>query len=177
VTERWPKIVNIILVLVLILAAFAYVFQGIEYSTLRSSHEENLQIIQRQTQIIVDLRKTLTKESFQNFESEQVLRDWTANWILTRMPIVVEFFGTDIALRGQKYSMYQDCDDFAEAMQRDALKDSYILDKALVDKDGCVYGVKVSDLQNHIGIQAMTNNAYWYIEPQTGGVVKIVGRD
>lgn len=174
-TERWPKVLSIILAIILVFATIAYVYQGIEVRTLRSSNEQALQTIQRQTQLVVELRQKLTGRL--NFENEQVLRAWVDDWTLTKMPIVVEAFGVSIELRGQKYSEYFDCDDFAEAMQRDALRDGYILDKVLVDGNGYVHGVKVTDFKNHIGNMAMTDNAYWYIEPQTGAIVRIVGRD
>lgn len=176
-TERWPKVLSLILLAVLILIVVAYVHQGVEIKTLRQSSAQTLQTLQQQTHLIVDLRKELAKESFRNFESEQALRDWTNRWVVTRMPIVIEFFDTSFTLRGETYSMYQDCDDFAEAMQRDALRDCYLLSIAPLNKDGMIYGVKVSEFGNHAGTLAMTDNAYWYIEPQTGQLVRITGRD
>jgi len=178
-TERWPKVLNIALALVLIFAITAYVLQGIEYGTLRTYHEKTLQTLQHQTQLIADLRLELveSKTRYRNFENEQALRDWVNRWMLTRMPIALEFFGTDIILRGEKYSMYFDCDDLTEAIQRDALYDGYLLSKALVDREGCVYGVNVTDFKEHTGAVAVAGNAYWYIEPQTGQIAYIVRKD
>ena len=176
-TKRWPKITSLILLVLLILTATTYVYQGIEVKTLRQLNEQTLQTLQNQTQLVVELRKTLARESFRNFGSERELRSWVSKWVSTKLPIVIEFFNTSIELRGQKYSLYQDCDDYAEAMQRDALKDYYLMSVVLVDGNGQVYGTKVTDLANHAGAIAITDNAYWFIEPQTGTVVKITGRD
>ncbi len=176
-TERWPKVLSVILVVILVPMTIIYVYKGIEVNTLRAAQTETLQTIQRQTQLVVDLRKTLAKEQFRNFESEQELRSWVTNWMLTKMPIVIEAFGASLELRGQKYSEYMDCDDFAEAMQRDAFREGYIMDKVLIGKDGMIYEVKVTDLVNHAGNMAMTDNTYWYIEPQLGQIVRITSRD
>ncbi len=174
---------NIVLAIALILTVVAYVHQGSEIGTLRSSNEQTLQTVQRQTLLIVDLLKELTElkqeDRFQNFGSEQELRSWVLNWTLTKMPIVLEFLDLSIELRGQTYSKYFDCDDLSEAMQRDALRDSYIMSQALVDGNGRVYGVKVVSFlfENHIGNMAMADSTYWYIEPQLGTITKITLRD
>jgi len=177
VTEYRSKILSVVLALVLLLVTIAYVYQGVELKVLRVTQTEALLTVQRQTQLIVVLSQKLAKESFRNFGSEQELRTWTTNWQLTKMPVVVEFLNTAITLRGQKYSIYQDCDDFAEAMQRDALKDSYLMSVALIDGEGMIYGTRVSDFPNHTGIVAIAGNTFWYIEPQTGTMTVIIGRD
>jgi len=155
----------------------AYVYKGIEAKALRSSYEQTLQTLHSQTQLIVDLRLELAGLHYRNFESLEALQSWVSNWQATRMPIVLEFFGTDLILREQKYSEYFDCDDFAEAMQRDALRDNYLTSVALVDGEGRVFGTKVTNLEDHAGIIALTDNFYWYVEPQTGSIVKITRRD
>ena len=174
--ERWPKILSAILAALLILTIAAYIGQGTELKALRGTYADALKTLQNQTNMVAELRKTLARESFRNFKSEQELRSWASNWVLTKMPLVIEFLGTDIKLRGEKYSRYQDCDDLAEAMQRDALKDGLLMSVALI-RDGTMYGVKVTDLSPHAGIVAMADSTYWYVEPQFGTVVKIVERD
>ena len=179
--ERWPKALNTILTaslaVLLVLTLFVYVYQNMEVRTLRSSLEQRLQTLQNQTHMIIELRQQLSRESFQNFESTQELQAWINNWVITRMPIVIEYFGVSIALRGEKYSIYQDCDDFAEAMQRDALKDGYLISVILIDSSGTIFGIKVTNLANHAGILAVAENTYWYVEPQLGTMVKIARRD
>lgn len=176
-TERWTKALNIILTALLILVGAAYVYQGTEFMALRGTHEATLETLHNQTNLIVELRQELVGLHYRNFESEQELRSWVNSWVLTKMPIVLEAFGTTLELRGQKYSMYQDCDDFAEAMQRDALRNGFLMDRALVNSEGCIYGVKVSNFSNHNGNTAIADNAYWFVEPQTGQIVRITSRD
>lgn len=176
-TERWPKVLSIMLGLLLILAVVSYIYQGIEIDTLRSSQELTLQTLHNQTQLIAELRMELAGERYQNFESAEALEQWASHWTLFKMPIVVEFLNTDAVIRGQTYSAYYDCDDLAEAMQRDALRDGYLMSEALVDESGMIYGVKVTNLVSHAGNMAIADNAYWYVEPTTGKVVHIIGRD
>ena len=61
------------------------------------------------------------------------------------------------------YSKYWDCDDISEAMQRDALRDGYLMSIYLQ--------------RNHATCMAVAGNTYWSIEPQTGVMTKIVRRD
>jgi len=177
VTERWPKILNIVLALALLPIVVAYVYQGIEIKALHSSYDQTLQTLHTQTHLIAELRQELNGLHYQNFESQEALQSWVNDWRTTRMPIVLEFFSVGVILREQKYSEYFDCDDFAEAMQRDALRNGYLTSVALVDGEGCVFGTKVTELRHHSGIIALTSNSYWYVEPQTGSIVEITRRD
>ncbi len=80
-----------------------------------------------------------------------------------------------------------DCDDYAEYLQRQALRDGFIISLALLKdgtiygqkKDGEYYGVKVtSRIEPHAGaLLLLGTGAFWYVEPQTGAASFIVNRD
>lgn len=57
-----------------------------------------------------------------------------------------------------------DCDDYAEYLQRRALRQGYLLSSQLVE-DGKLYGVKVSEDGYHMGNLPMTKDAIYYVEP------------
>ncbi len=81
----------------------------------------------------------------------------------------------------------KDCDDYAEYLQRESLKDKFIVSLQLLRdgtvygkvKNGVYYGIKVTDrIEPHCGcLLLLGNGQFWYAEPQTGAVCFIVNRD
>lgn len=167
---------NIIIVLLsagLIFTLYSYYQQNYDWVEAHIIMDMQVEALVRQARAIEALRNP------QHFESVEALSEWVRNWTFTKLPIIVGESNSpwQVTFRtGNLSSEYWGCDDIAEAMQRDALKDGFILSKALVDYDGNVYGVHVSELENHAGNLASTENAYWFIEPQTGTITKIIGR-
>lgn len=132
--------------------------------------------LERSTLELVEVRKLLVPSDFEDYEE---LEGWVLDWVKINKPMVVEFFGFGLLVSGNSElaERYADCDNFAEAMQRDALRDGHRLSEALVDSSGAVYGVKVSQYSDHAGNLAVAGGVYYFIEPQTGEIVRIVNRD
>ena len=146
-----------------------------------------LKTVASQQQTIVIQARNLTKQAqtigtLQNprhFATYEEMSTWVIDWTAYKLPIIIGSPNSPLqfAVRAPElHSDYWGCDDIAEAMQRDALWDGYIVSTALVDRDGCVYGVRVSTLANHAGVLATVDSTYWFIEPQTGSITKIVER-
>jgi len=137
------------------------------------------QTVSRQSAALILQAKAIeTLQNPQHFESYEEMGSWVENWVITKLPIVVGESNSpwQLTLRASElHSDYWGCDDIAEAMQRDALKEGHIVSKALVDYEGKVYGVVVG-LPSHAGNLASTESAYWFIEPQTGEITKIIDR-
>ena len=163
-----------VLAVLLIVSVYSNMQQNREWDELNQTVSMQSESLILQAQTIRNLRNP------QHFESFEEMQQWTRNWVLTKLPIVIGDSNSpwQLTLRGSDlHSDYWGCDDIAEAMQRDALKDGYILSKALVDYEGKVYGVKVSSVGNHAGNLGSTEGAYWFIEPQLGTITRIVARE
>lgn len=163
-----------VLALLLIVSIYSNMQQSHKWEELNNTVAMQAESIVLQAQTIKNLRNP------QHFESFEEMQQWVRNWTLTKLPIVIGESNSQwqVTLRASDlHSDYWGCDDIAEAMQRDALKDGYVLSKALVDYEGKVYGVKVSTLANHAGNLASTEKAYWFIEPQLGTITKIIDRE
>lgn len=137
---------------------------AVNYVVVRAERDSLQEIAVSQTQLIVELRQELAKE-WLDFDSLGELQLWVSDWRMWN----IESLGTPFS--------FWDCDNVAGAMQRGALEDDYLMSIALVDGDCTVYGVKVSDLAHHVGNLAVADSTYYYIEPQTGQIVEVIGRD
>ena len=137
------------------------------------------QTVTRQSEALILQAKSIeTLQNPQHFESCEEMRSWVRSWVLTKLPLVLGDSNSpwQLTLRASElHSDYWGCDDIAEAMQRDALKEGHMISAVLVDYEGKVYGVVVGP-SNHAGNIASTESAYWFIEPQTGQITKIVDR-
>lgn len=174
--QHWQKVIIGVLCLLLFVLAIGYSAQSAKYEVLIEEHERIGQVLSTQTQLIVELRlRSVPKD----FETLDALREWVNDWEIENKPIAVAFLNKTYVLSGNSelYSHYWDCDDISEAMQRDALKDGYLMSVCLIDSKGSVCDAKVSNAATHAGCMTATENAFWYIEPQTGEIVMIVGRD
>ena len=134
----------------------------------QSELDRTLKTVQTQTALIVDLRKASIPR---NFESLNKLRSWVNNWEVKNRPIAVAILNRTFIISGndELYSAYWDCDDISEAMQRDALKDGYLMSVFPVGIESATF--------NHLGCLAEADNGYWFIEPQTGEMTLIARRD
>jgi len=153
-----------VLLVVLVAIAGSYTALDAEHAALQSEHSQVLQSLQTQTQAIVELRKQSVKH---NFSSLEELRVWVDKWEVENRPIAVSILDRTFVIAGndELYSYYWDCDDISEAMQRDALRNGYLMSIILVTVGG----------DDHAGCMAVADNGYWFIEPQTGEM-KLVGR-
>jgi len=172
----WREIVIGLLVLSLVFIVADYVVTRNQYANLQVEYAETEQTLTNQTRLIVELRQKLIPKDFDSLDE---LKSWVDGWEANNKPIAVSILNRTFVIVGNKelYSQYWDCDDIAEAMQRDALRDGYLMSVALVDKDGKIYDTRVSELTSHVGVVVVADDTYYYVEPQTGDVVKIVGRD
>jgi hypothetical protein len=174
----WQIVTTTILVVLLVVVVMGYGTQLTENAWLRHSNSVLGAKLEKDVQMVTDLRLEVIKlRQYRSFDTVEEMTQWVSQWNANQKPIVAEFFGLQIGLRnGEKYSAYYDCDDFAEAMQRDALKDGFLISVCLIDSTGKLHGVPVT-AANHAGCITVTENYYWFIEPQTGEMIKLIMRD
>ncbi|MEE8419038.1 MAG: hypothetical protein V3S02_02890 [Dehalococcoidales bacterium] len=129
----------------------------------------------KEVTVIVEVEKKLAYE-FREFEDLAELTDWLEK---NRLPtvIVADSSGSANLLNPESSGSY-DCDDYAEDLQRKALKQGLLMSQQLV-LNGRVYGVRVSSItEPHMGNLAIAGNDIYYIESlPPHDVVKIVSRD
>ena len=164
--KHWAKIVIGLLCLLLFAVGSNYAVMDAKYKVLEETYEQATLKVQTQTDLIVELRQKSIKR---NFESLEELKVWVANWEVENKPIVLSIFDYTFVVAGNTkvYSDYWDCDDISEAMQRDALRDGYLMSICVTTVGG----------RGHAGCLAMTDNAYWFVEPSTGEITSIARRD
>ncbi len=174
--KQWRGVLLAVLGVLLCFVGVNYALIKGEVETLEDSNARLIETLENQTAVILDLRGKLQPR---DFESLDELQRWVSKWNMEHMPVFVEFLGLAVLTGGDEdlAARYADCDNFAEAMQRDALWDGYRVSVALVDSYGTVYGAYVSQVGNHAGNIAVAGNAYYFIEPQTGEIVFIINRD
>ena len=174
--EHWHEITIGVLALLLFAAVANFTVLYRQNVALQEELTRTQQTLVTQTQLIVELRKLSVPKEFGSLDE---LTQWVNNWEKSNKPIVVSILNHTFALAGntELYSRYWDCDDISEAMQRDALRDGYLMSIALIDGNGVLCGVKVSDLGYHAGNSAVAGNGFYFVEPQTGEIVFIVRRD
>lgn len=112
------------------------------------------------------------------FEDYSTMEAWVHNWVRKKFISLTGIVDTventlNYLLTG---SYLWVCSDIAEEMVRSARMEGYLVSECLVDGNGKVYGITVSKLGNHSGCLAHTDGYYWYIEPQTGSIVRITSR-
>jgi len=166
VKKHWTKIVIGLLCLVSLVMLINYSTLDVRYKTLEEKYDQTMLTVKTQTDLIVELRQKSIKR---NFESLEELKVWVANWEVENKPIVLSIFDYTFVVAGntEVYSDYWDCDDISEAMQRDALRDGYLMSICVTTVGG----------RGHAGCLAMTDNAYWFVEPSTGEITSIARRD
>ena len=164
--EHWQAVLIGILLIVASTLSFELSVSNAKYEALSNKHAQTLKTIQSQTALVVELRK---KAIPQNFKSLDELKSWVDNWTIERRPTVASILNHTFVFGGndELYSLYYDCDDFSEAMQRDAFREGYLMSIAIVSIGS----------SGHAACMAEVDNAYWYIEPQTGTISSIVRRD
>jgi len=166
--KYWQKAIIILLCVILLPVLINYAIVSSDYRALRGEHKKTQQTLVNQTQLIVELRQ---KAIPHNFESYDELKRWVDAWKLENKPIAISVLNHTFVLAGNDvlYSQYWDCDDISEAMQRDALGDGYLMSICLVSMAG--------NILDHAGCLAITDNGYWFIEPQTGEITLTARRD
>lgn len=125
--------------------------------------------------IIVEVEKKVPQK-FREFEDLAELTEWLEKNSLPIVLIAAKDGRIDLLNPGST-SQY-DCDDYAEALQRKALEQGYLMSQQLV-LNGKVYGVKVSEYtEPHMGNLTVIGNDIYYIESMPPhNVVRITSRD
>ena len=122
-----------------------------------------------------EAEKKVTQQ-FREFEDLAELTEWLEK---NRLPIRI-IAGEDgrIDLVNPTSTSQYDCDDYAEALQRKALEQGYLMSQQLII-NGKVYGVKVSEYtEPHMGNLTTIGNNIYYIESMPPHkVVRITSRD
>lgn len=174
--KYWRELFIGFLVLFLVVVTASSTVTYNRYVALQEQSVKTEQSLVKQTQLVVELRKKLVPKDFDNLDD---LKQWVSNWEIENKPIAITVLNKTFVLAGndELYSRYWDCDDLAEAMQRDALRDGYLVSTCLVDGRGMVYERKVSNQEWHTGCMTMVGNIFYFIEPLTGGIVLIIERD
>jgi len=164
----WREIIIGLLALSLLIVVADSIVEHNKYVAMQSELTQVRQTLVNQTQLIVELRQKLLPK---NFDSLDDLNQWVSNWEKNNKPVVVSILNHTFVIAGniELYSYYWDCDDISEAMQRDALKDGYLMSVALVSAGGVML--------DHAGCMVITENAYWFVEPQTGEIAIMARRD
>ncbi len=125
--------------------------------------------------VIVEVENEVSRK-FREFEDLAELTEWLEK---NSLPIRL-IAGEDgrIDLLNYKSTSQYDCDDYAEALQRKALEQGFLMSQQLV-LNGQVYGVKVSKYTGpHMGNLAVIGNNIYYIESiPPHSVVIITSRD
>ena len=125
--------------------------------------------------IIVEVEKKVSR-GFREFEDLAELTEWLEK---NSLPIVL-IAGKDgrIDLINPRSTSQYDCDDYAEALQRKALEQGFLMSQQLLIK-GQIYGVKVSEYtEPHMGNLTVIGNDIYYIESMPPhNVVRITSRD
>ena len=166
IRERWREVTIVVLVFVLLAAGVNLSVLHKQNVALQAEAVKTCETLVNQTQLIVELRKQAVPKEFNSLDE---LKQWVDDWEVNNRPTVLSILNRTFVLSGNSelYSRYWDCDDISEAMQRDALRDGYLMSIALVDGSGMVCGRKVSALGWHAGNQVVVENAFYFIEPQT----------
>ena len=153
-----------------------YLFKSVEVGSLQSTIAYQQEVLKRQAEVLLQLRRAAVPR---NFEDYTALKAWVDNWESVNKPIAVGDGKRSFVLTGSSVvsSEYWDCDDVADAMQRCAMTDGYMMSVVLVDRGGKVYGIRVSSIVNHAGCMAVAEGTYYYVEPFTGEITKITERD
>jgi len=173
--KHWRGIVIGVLCFALVLLGDHYFDLAEKYEVLNNDYDWARESLERSVKELAETRKKLVSRDFESYEELEV---WVARWEIENKPVFLEFLGMSLAIGGNEdaFGRYKDCDDVAEAMQRDAFLDGYRMSVALVDAHGVYYGVNIG-YANHAGNLAVAGGAYYYIEPQTGEIVFIIQRD
>jgi len=113
-----------------------------------------------------------------SFEDYGTMEEWVHSWVESKMYSLTGIWSSFSNLLNKLITgrYLWDCTDIAEEMVIDARQDGYLVSECLVGKGGLVYGVKVSNFEYHMGCLTYLDGYYWYIEPQTGSIVRIVNR-
>ncbi len=111
-------------------------------------------------------------QELREFDSVAELEQWRDD------NLVVEIKGVKYRLPTEQYSEEYDCDDIAEAWQRELLADGYLASSQVI-WHGELLGVKVSESENpHDGIRVNIGNDVYYLDTFAPyGVTRVVGRD
>jgi hypothetical protein len=118
-------------------------------------------VIREVERIIYEER--IVHPSLVEFPSRQVLDEWCRTNIAV---LLIPDADGIIRLNGRKSSSLNDCDDYADRLQRLAADDGYLMSVTLV-LNGQITGFKVSNVAElHMGNLAMVGDDIYYIEPQ-----------
>lgn len=174
--RRWRDLAIVLLCLALVVVGNMFVTQGIAHDKLLEDYEWSRRALENSTERLVEAREALVPRQFESYDAMEA---WVDEWV-DEHKFVVWGVGNWYYVaddKGTLFSDYWDCDDPAEAMARDARIDGYLVNECLVGAGGKVCGVKVSDAEFHAGCMATADNVYYYIEPQSGEIVRIINRD
>jgi len=133
------------------------------------------EIIAIEVPVIAGVEKEVSQK-FREFKDLAELTEWLENNGL-HIRIIADKDGTIDLLHHKSTSQY-DCDDYAEALQRKALEQGFLMSQQLV-LNGRVYGRKVSEYtEPHMGNLTVIGNSIYYIESvPPHNIVRITSRD
>ena len=129
----------------------------------------------KEVPVIVEVDKNVPRK-FREFEDLAELTGWLEKNGLPIVLIANKDGRTDL-LNPKSTSQY-DCDDYAEALQRKALGQGFLMSQQLIS-NGKIYGVKISKhTEPHMGNLTVIGNDIYYIESMPPhSVVRITSRD
>ena len=129
----------------------------------------------KEVPVIVEVEKKVPQK-FREFEDLAELTEWLEKNSLPIVLIAAKDGRIDL-INPRSTSQY-DCDDYAEALQRKALEQGFLMSQQLIIK-GQIYGVKVSEYtEPHMGNLTVIGNDIYYIESMPPhNVVRITSRD
>lgn len=169
ISRHWKDLLLLLLVVLLV---------GVSVSMISSSTKANKyeKLYYETYRELILAERNLELRHFEDFGT---MRGWVSQWVKNKVYSVSGILTSlgnlvDHLLKG---SPLWDCDDIAEQMVLDARFDGYLVSECLVDSIGSVFDTKVSSRINHDGCLAYTEGYYWYIEPQTGVIVRVARRD
>ena len=131
-------------------------------------------IIEKEVEKIV--KEYVTSAPLREFSSVDELRNWCEEH--TAVLLVPDARGM-IDLRSPTPHKKDDCDDYAERLQRLAIADGYLMSEQLV-YDGKLLGVEVTPEKSyHMGNLTTIGNDVYFIEPQPSifRIIKVCERD
>lgn len=113
-----------------------------------------------------------TEPEYREFESLGEFMEWRGD------NLVMEIQGKLYRLPHDQYSEVMDCDDVAEAWQREALADGYLVSQQIIEY-GKLLGERVSETKKkHDGILTMIGNDIYYLDTYPPySITRVASRD
>lgn len=147
-----------------------------EVAELKSMTPEFIPVVYKVFEEVYIKTEKIVPPDFRVFNSEEELVQWLDSECLP-IRIVAGSTGT-VNLMTPGATPQYDCDDYAEALQKKALEQGYLMSQQLV-ANGSLFGVRVTQwTEPHMGNLTMVGDDIYYVESiPPHKVVRIVSRD